>query len=299
MDLKDDEFRIVLQVNRLFHDLTSESYDEVHPEILKNEFIKLPSKLSRILERKEFGNVLDVGSGTGFMYMVLSRSIHFRNFYMLDISIGMLKLAKERFKALFVNGNALSMPFKDGSFDLITVNSVLHHLPDVKAFMDEARRVLKKGGYLILNHEPNLEFSKHTFLWYQSRFLQQLSRMLQPLRTLKRFVASFRKLRNPIYDRINEELIRSGLISKPLSYERISAYIDYLSPTAGYVRRNAGIDVRWLSEGFKIVHLETYDHLGKISEKYGSSSCINLYDTLMKRLFPKHGSKVFAVLTKV
>jgi SAM-dependent methyltransferase len=46
----------------------------------------------------------------------------------------------------------------DGSFDLVTAYSVLHHVPDYLGILDELVRVLRPGGVLHLDHEVNDEF---------------------------------------------------------------------------------------------------------------------------------------------
>ncbi len=47
-------------------------------------------------------------------------------------------------------GNALSMPFPDNSFDIVFSHGVLHHIPDVIGVQREIARVLKPGGRLIV-----------------------------------------------------------------------------------------------------------------------------------------------------
>lgn len=46
------------------------------------------------------------------------------------------------------------MPFADGAFDLITANTVVEHLRDPDAFLQEVRRILKDGGHFLF-HTPN------------------------------------------------------------------------------------------------------------------------------------------------
>ncbi len=46
-------------------------------------------------------------------------------------------------------GTALSMPFRDKSFDIVFSHGVLHHIPDVKTAQHEIARVLKPEGRLI------------------------------------------------------------------------------------------------------------------------------------------------------
>ncbi|GII79361.1 methyltransferase [Sphaerisporangium rufum] len=45
-----------------------------------------------------------------------------------------------------VTGDALAMPFPDGSFDRVIAAEVLEHIPDDMAAMREIHRVLKPGG---------------------------------------------------------------------------------------------------------------------------------------------------------
>jgi ubiquinone/menaquinone biosynthesis C-methylase UbiE len=46
-------------------------------------------------------------------------------------------------------GDALSIPLADHSVDLVISRSFIEHVPSVETFFKEAKRVLKKGGYLI------------------------------------------------------------------------------------------------------------------------------------------------------
>ncbi|CAE7205037.1 rebM [Symbiodinium microadriaticum] len=43
-------------------------------------------------------------------------------------------------------GNALTLPFPDGSFDKIICSEVLEHIPDYQGALDEINRILKPGG---------------------------------------------------------------------------------------------------------------------------------------------------------
>lgn len=56
--------------------------------------------------------------------------------------------APEDATAETVQGDALDLPFPDGTFDKIIASEVLEHIPDDMAAMAELRRVLKPGGQL-------------------------------------------------------------------------------------------------------------------------------------------------------
>lgn len=48
------------------------------------------------------------------------------------------------------NVNALHTPFKDNSLDFLIASNMIHHVPYPVAFMKEAARILKPGGYLLV-----------------------------------------------------------------------------------------------------------------------------------------------------
>lgn len=51
-------------------------------------------------------------------------------------------------KVTFQQGNALALPFSDGSFDRVWVHNVTMNIPDKELFASEVGRVLKTGGRL-------------------------------------------------------------------------------------------------------------------------------------------------------
>ena len=73
----------------------------------------------------------------------------------LDLSAGHLQLAEENFRlrgleGRFIHYDAETLPFDDGSFDVVYSNGVLHHTPNTSAVVREIHRVLRPGGRAIL-----------------------------------------------------------------------------------------------------------------------------------------------------
>jgi demethylmenaquinone methyltransferase/2-methoxy-6-polyprenyl-1,4-benzoquinol methylase len=68
----------------------------------------------------------------------------------LDPSIGMLIAGRE--KARFPNVQAKSelLPFRDGSFDRITIGFALRHFADLDSVFRECARVLRPNGRLVI-----------------------------------------------------------------------------------------------------------------------------------------------------
>ena len=95
--------------------------------------------LTRTLEALAPTRTLDVACGTGFLTQHLRGEITG-----LDQSASMLELARAKVpEGRFVKGDALELPFADGSFERVLTSFFYGHLEeDVRdAFLHEARRV--------------------------------------------------------------------------------------------------------------------------------------------------------------
>lgn len=85
---------------------------------------------------------LDVACGTGWLTQHLPGKI-----VGLDASESMLEIARQRVpEGEFLVGDALSLPFADGSFDRLVTGHFYGHLeePERLRFLDEARRVARE-----------------------------------------------------------------------------------------------------------------------------------------------------------
>ena len=94
--------------------------------------------------------ILDVGCGTGRFSEPLARFFGVKLFG-IDPSFRMLDQAPvggNKGIARFVNGDAHSLPIKDGSFDLIFLSMVYHHLDKPARAIQEFQRVVRPGGSL-------------------------------------------------------------------------------------------------------------------------------------------------------
>lgn len=108
--------------------------------------------IQRLLDGLSFRDGLDIGGGYGRLSVVLSEYV--TNVTLIDSSRQQIELAHR-----FLIGrphiecrvmDAAALRFKDESFDLVTLIRVLHHLPDPAAELSEMHRVLRPGGYAVV-----------------------------------------------------------------------------------------------------------------------------------------------------
>ena len=98
--------------------------------------------------------VLDVGCGTGVLLPLLHESTNGNGHVVaLDLSGEMLKRALSKGQmAVYVQGDAQSLPLPEGIFDWVLCNAVFPHFPDKSRALAEIRRVLRNGGHLVICH---------------------------------------------------------------------------------------------------------------------------------------------------
>ncbi|MBI2020022.1 class I SAM-dependent methyltransferase [Candidatus Daviesbacteria bacterium] len=92
--------------------------------------------------------VLDLGCGDGLNIKLLNQ-MGISKVFGVDISSYLLKIAqKNNPQTKFYLASAKKLPFKNGYFDVILIDSTFYHFFDDPKSLIEIRRVLKKGGKL-------------------------------------------------------------------------------------------------------------------------------------------------------
>jgi ubiquinone/menaquinone biosynthesis C-methylase UbiE len=100
--------------------------------------------------------VLDVACGTGVVARLASQEVGATGTVAgLDVNPGMLAVARSATPPdMFIEwheASAEAMPLPDASFDVVLCQMGLQFMPDKHAALSEMRRVLVRGGRLILN----------------------------------------------------------------------------------------------------------------------------------------------------
>jgi demethylmenaquinone methyltransferase/2-methoxy-6-polyprenyl-1,4-benzoquinol methylase len=111
-----------------------------------------------ILARRE-ARVLDLCCGTGDLAIALARAggatVAGSDFCHPMLTAACAKMARRRVPALLFEADALTLPLRDGSLDLVAVAFGFRNLANYEAGLAEMRRVLKPGGMAAI-----LEFSR-------------------------------------------------------------------------------------------------------------------------------------------
>ncbi len=133
------------------------AYSELQPKMLVEEerrtkAQKIVSVLRHFFGTPDLGGraVLDLGCSTGFITDELDRAG--ARVTGVDIDEPGLARARARFgdRVDFVNADATSLPWPDGSVDAVICNHVYEHVVDPEGVLAEIRRVLRPDGAVYL-----------------------------------------------------------------------------------------------------------------------------------------------------
>ena len=108
-----------------------------------------------------FDLVVDFGTGTGRMLALFAAKA--RRVEGIDLSHQMLTVARSKLQEAGVgnasvrHGDATAAPYPDDCASLVIIHQVLHFLDDPARALNEAARVLKPGGKLVV-----VDFAPHT-----------------------------------------------------------------------------------------------------------------------------------------
>ncbi len=115
--------------------------------ILEKESANLKSLLTKIDDLVD-GKILDVGAGSGTSF-ALAKSAQI---FALDRSSKMINKTKLRGSKNLIVADAVSLPIKSNSFDVLTAIGLLEYQKEKMALLEEFQRVVVPSGYLLLTY---------------------------------------------------------------------------------------------------------------------------------------------------
>ena len=154
----------IRDVNTRYHDVAASSYDSKwgidFGDTGQHQVLGKVRKLLGSDLAAGYPRSLEIGAGTGYFSLNLLQAGVVGEATCTDISPGMLRTLATNAQRLGLDvrtarADAESLPFADGSFDLVLGHAVLHHLPDLTKAFAEFHRVLAPGGRIVFAGEPS------------------------------------------------------------------------------------------------------------------------------------------------
>tara|TARA_A100001011_G_scaffold232866_2_gene240888 strand:- start:1180 stop:1920 length:741 start_codon:yes stop_codon:yes gene_type:complete len=163
--------------------------------------------------------ILDIASGTGDISKLISKEYPNTNIFMSDINYEMLDEGRNRAidesfsrNCHFCQLSGEELPFKDNTFDVITVGFGLRNFTNKERGLKEMKRCLKKNGKLLV-----LEFSKpinpvfsKIYDWYSFNILPKLGSLLANDADSYHYLAESIRM-HPDQDKLKNMMLTSGL----------------------------------------------------------------------------------------
>ena len=136
---KDSSLNKKEQVEQMF-DTISNKYDNLNRVISLGTDLKWRRKVLKMVKNHTPDSILDVATGTGDLAIQFAKNI------------AQKKVANTPLdeKVDFIKGDGEAMPFKDNSFDVVTVSFGVRNFENLEKGLSEILRVLKKGGLFII-----------------------------------------------------------------------------------------------------------------------------------------------------
>ncbi|MBV9406071.1 MAG: class I SAM-dependent methyltransferase [Acidobacteriaceae bacterium] len=271
-----EEFHTV--VNVVFHEFEAEIYDVVHRDMWESLPAQVSLLASDCLHSGAIAGdlrLLDVGCGTGLASDCVLKSPlgpKVASVHLLDMSPTMLRKAQSRAGNWNIpvtsNEGTVETLRAEQQFDLIVTCSVLHHIPDLAAFLRNIRQVQAPDGVFIHLQDPNgdylkdEELQKRTAELSKTIFPEWISR-LAPKRVLGRVYREITGKQGQDYvSRTNRELLRRGVVQSPLTTKEIFSITDI------HVQDGAGISIRRMMEwmpDYELISQRAYAFFGRLA----------------------------------
>lgn len=189
------------------------------------------NRVRSVLERPG-ARVLDICCGTGDLVLALEKrgrvrrgcSVLGSDFCHPMLTAAHEKIARRRASAELFESDALHLPLRDGSLDLLTVAFGFRNLANYDAGLREIHRVLRPGGMaaiLEFSQPPNATFAA-LYNFYSRRLLPRIGGLLTGSRDAYTYLPeSVRKF--PSADELAEDMRRAGF--RNVRFERFTGGI--------------------------------------------------------------------------
>jgi SAM-dependent methyltransferase len=163
-------------------------------------------------------------------------------------------------------------------FDIITINSVLHHFPNPGILLANLEGHLKPGGLIIGGHEPNIQFAQNPLARLAARIYKSLGGAVA--------------FPEEMLDTFNQKLRNSIQGFPQVDQEEIQQIVDWHSPTeqnSDTIVQGVGFSGKeFLRENLTFCDIDTY-------EEYTTFFCRNSLESFpgIQKLLKKGFQSLF------
>jgi ubiquinone/menaquinone biosynthesis C-methylase UbiE len=135
--------------------LTVEIYDQMQRRFRDKGWIETQNIIKSGIT---YGLALEIGPGPGYLGLEWLKNTHATALKGLDISADMITVAERNARTYglserveYIHSSGAKLPFEDGLFDAVFTAGSLHEWSEPKETLNEAYRVLKAGGRLLIS----------------------------------------------------------------------------------------------------------------------------------------------------
>tara|TARA_R110002074_G_scaffold152409_4_gene306384 strand:+ start:133 stop:864 length:732 start_codon:yes stop_codon:yes gene_type:complete len=216
---KDSYLSKKVQVTKMF-DTISKEYDGLNRVISFGIDVKWRNKVVKLVANENPKNILDIATGTGDLAISLT-STNAKEIIGLDISGGMLEVGRKKISSKkldgiisMVIGDSEDLPFKDNTFDAITVAFGVRNFENLEKGLSEILRVLKPNGiFAILETSvPTNPIYKIGYKFYSKLILPTIGKLFSKDRVAYKYLSESASV-FPYGEALNNILRKIGFIN--------------------------------------------------------------------------------------
>ncbi|MEH6944027.1 demethylmenaquinone methyltransferase [Bacillus sp. JJ722] len=173
------------KVHKVFEKI-SQNYDKMNSVISFQQHVKWRNNTMKTMNVQRGSKALDVCCGTADWTIAMANAVGTEGHVTgLDFSKNMLSVGEEKVQELqlknvdLIHGNAMELPFKDNTFDYVTIGFGLRNVPDYLTVLREMHRVLKPGGLAVCleTSQPTMIGFKQGYYFYFKHIMPLFGKM--------------------------------------------------------------------------------------------------------------------------